>query len=76
MGKALAIVSIDEDPQIIREVLSLGAVDYLPKSTSNSESALSIERVPSGASIPDNFLIQNEQQASRPRARQADMMLA
>ena len=41
----VAIVSSDEDPQIIREALSLGAAGYLPKSTSRSESALSIERV-------------------------------
>lgn len=56
----VAIVSSDEDQQIIREALSLGAAGYLPKSTSKSELARSIERVLSGSiSIPGNFVIQN-----------------
>jgi len=58
----VAIVSSDEDQQIIREALSLGAAGYLPKSTSKNELALSIERVLSGSiSIPNNFVVQNDQ---------------
>lgn len=58
----VAIVSSDEDQQVIREALSLGAAGYLPKSTSKGELALSIERVLSGSiSIPNNFVMRNEQ---------------
>ena len=54
-------VSSDEDQQVIREALSLGAAGYLPKSTSKGELALSIERVLSGSiSIPNNFVMRNE----------------
>jgi DNA-binding NarL/FixJ family response regulator len=58
----VAIVSSDEDPQVIREALSLGAAGYLPKSTSKNELSLSIERVLSGSiSVPKNFVARNEQ---------------
>jgi DNA-binding NtrC family response regulator len=58
----VAIVLSDEDQHIIREAPSLGTAGYLPKSTSKSEWALSIERVLSGSvSIPNNLVIQNEQ---------------
>ena len=69
----VAIVSSDEDQQIIREALSLGAAGYLPKSTSKSELARSIERVLSGSiSIPNNFVIRNEQgSANRTEALRA-----
>jgi DNA-binding NarL/FixJ family response regulator len=57
----LPVVSSDEDQHIIREALSLGAAGYLPKSTSKSELARSIERVLSGSiSVPSNFVIQND----------------
>jgi len=69
----VAIVSSDEDQQIIREALSLGAAGYLPKSTSKSELARSIERVLSGSiSVPSNFVIRNEQgSANRTEALRA-----
>jgi DNA-binding NarL/FixJ family response regulator len=55
----VAIVSSDEDQQIIREALSHGAAGYLPKSTTKSELAASIDRVLSGSiSIPDDFVVQ------------------
>ena len=57
----VAIVSSHEDHHIIREALSLGAAGYLPKSTSKSELAVSIERVLSGSiSVPKNFLAANK----------------
>ncbi len=40
----VAIVSSEEDQKVIREALALGAAGYLPKSTSKSELALSIDR--------------------------------
>ena len=58
----IAIVSSEEDKHTIREALTIGAVGYLPKSTSKSELAKSIERVLSGSiSIPGSFVIQNAQ---------------
>ena len=73
----VAIVSSDEDQQVIREALSLGAAGYLPKSTSKSELSLSIERVLSGSiSVPKNFVAQSEHndadqtQALRARLRE------
>ena len=54
-------MSSDEDQQVIREALSLGAAGHLPKSTTKSELALSIERVLSGSvSVPTNFVVQND----------------
>lgn len=56
----VAIVSSDEDRQVIREALSLGAAGYLPKSMSKNELALSIERVLSGSiSVPASFVVEN-----------------
>jgi DNA-binding NarL/FixJ family response regulator len=56
----VAIVSSEEDQQIVREALSLGAAGYLPKSTSRSELSLSIERLLSGSvSVPKNFVVRN-----------------
>jgi DNA-binding NarL/FixJ family response regulator len=53
----VAIVSSDEDRHIIREALSLGAVGYLPKSTSKSELSDAIEQLLSGSiSVPKNFV--------------------
>jgi DNA-binding NarL/FixJ family response regulator len=73
----VAIVSSEEDQQVIREALSLGAAGYLPKSTSKSELSLSIERVLSGSiSVPKNFVVKNEKngadvtQAVRARLRE------
>lgn len=73
----VAIVSSEEDQQIVREALSLGAAGYLPKSTSKSELAASIERVLSGSiSVPKNFVVPNERgeadstQALRARLRE------
>lgn len=73
----VAIVSSEEDQQVVREALSLGAAGYLPKSTSKSELAASIERVLSGSiSVPKNFVVPNEQgdadfaQALRARLRE------
>ncbi|WMT73377.1 response regulator transcription factor [Bradyrhizobium sp. Ash2021] len=52
----VAIVSNDEDRQVIREALTLGAAGYLPKSTSKSELALAIELVLSGSvAVPKGF---------------------
>jgi DNA-binding NarL/FixJ family response regulator len=57
----VAIVSSEEDPQVVREALSLGAAGYLPKSTSKSELSLSIERVLSGSiAVPKNFVVTDE----------------
>ncbi len=54
----VAIVSSEEDQKVIREALALGAAGYLPKSTSKSELALSIDRVLSGSiSVPKNFVV-------------------
>ena len=73
----VAIVSSEEDQQVVREALSLGAAGYLPKSTSKSELAASIERVLSGSiAVPKNFVIPNERsdadstQALRARLRE------
>lgn len=57
----VAIVSSEEDQQVIREALSLGAAGYLPKSTSRNELSLSIERVLSGSiSVPRSFVVRNQ----------------
>jgi DNA-binding NarL/FixJ family response regulator len=73
----VAIVSSEEDQQIIREALSLGAAGYLPKSTSKTELSLSIERLLSGSiCVPKNFVAKNEHagadatQALRERLRE------
>lgn len=53
----VAIVSSDDDQNLIREALSLGAAGYLPKSTSKRELAESIERILSGSiSVPKDFV--------------------
>lgn len=53
----VAIVSSDEDQNIVHEALSLGAAGYLPKSTSKRELAASIGRVLSGSiSVPKDFV--------------------
>jgi DNA-binding NarL/FixJ family response regulator len=53
----VAIVSSDEDRQVVREALALGAAGYLPKSTSKSELAIAIERVLSGSvAVPKGFM--------------------
>jgi len=73
----VGIVSSEEDRQIIREALSLGAAGYLPKSTSKRELAASIERVLSGSiSVPKDFVGAGERgnipsaQALRARLRE------
>jgi DNA-binding NarL/FixJ family response regulator len=72
----VAIVSSEEDQQVIREALSLGAAGYLPKSTSKSELSLLIERVLNGSvAVPKNFVIKpdaagaSETEALRERLR-------
>ncbi|WP_315700825.1 MULTISPECIES: response regulator transcription factor [unclassified Bradyrhizobium] len=69
----VAIVSSDEDQNIVREALSLGAAGYLPKSTSKRELTSSIERVLSGSiSVPKDFLPTAERDGDRSaRALQA-----
>ncbi len=69
----VAIVSSDEDQNIVREALSLGAAGYLPKSTSKRELTSSIERVLSGSiSVPKDFLPTAERDDDRSaRALQA-----
>ena len=53
----VAIVSSDEDRQVVREALALGAAGYLPKSTSKSELAIAIDRVLSGSvAVPKGFV--------------------
>ena len=69
----VAIVSSDEDQNIVREALSLGAAGYLPKSTSKRELTSSIERVLSGSiSVPKDFVPTAERDGDRSaRALQA-----
>jgi DNA-binding NarL/FixJ family response regulator len=53
----VAIVSSEEDNQTIREALQLGAVGYLPKSTSLGELSQAIAQVLSGSvSAPKDFV--------------------
>ncbi|OCK53592.1 response regulator transcription factor [Bradyrhizobium sp. LMTR 3] len=53
----VAIVSSEEDQNVVHEALSLGAAGYLPKSTSKRELAASIGRVLSGSiSVPRDFI--------------------
>ncbi|MGQ0681497.1 response regulator [Bradyrhizobium sp.] len=53
----VAIVSSEEDQNVVHEALSLGAAGYLPKSTSKRELAASIGRVLSGSiSAPRDFV--------------------
>ncbi|MGJ5043690.1 MULTISPECIES: response regulator transcription factor [unclassified Bradyrhizobium] len=53
----VAIVSSEEDQNVVREALSLGAAGYLPKSTSKRELTSAIERVLSGSiSVPKDFV--------------------
>ncbi|MGJ4926385.1 response regulator [Bradyrhizobium sp. HKCCYLS2038] len=67
----VAIVSSDEDQNVVREALSLGAAGYLPKSTSKRELTSSIERVLSGSvSVPKDFVPTTERNGSA-RALQA-----
>ncbi len=53
----IAIVSSEEDKHTIREALEMGAVGYLPKSTSLGELSQAIARVLSGSvSAPRDFV--------------------
>lgn len=53
----IAIVSSEEDNHTIREALKMGAIGYLPKSTSLSELSQAIARVLSGSvSTPRDFV--------------------
>ena len=54
----IAIVSSHEDQSTISEALEVGAVGYIPKSTSLSELSEAIDRVLSGSvSAPKDFLV-------------------